>query len=156
MCPSEREDGLGVIVGELRPFRWQVAGTAILDELASMDIGFNMTLSAEPWDPRPLSIDMTRLAVHVQVGADQIVPRKRMLKNRFFPGIRRVTIAALGRDRRRMDVVIDMASSTLTWSSLQHVEVLRPGMAAAALEKRMFPLESKGRSAMVKRGAIRI
>jgi len=156
MSSCEWEDGLSMIEDELGPLRRQVAGATILEELASMDIGFKVTLRAEPWDPRPLTIDMACFALHVKMAADQNVTRKLMRKERLAPGIRCMTSATLDRYKCGMDVFLEMAPFTLGWSSLQHAQILRTGMTASTVEKHMLTLERKLRSAMVKRGAIGI
>ena len=141
MSSCEWEDGLSMIEDELGPLRRQVAGATILEELASMDIGFKVTLRAEPWDPRPLTIDMACFALHVKMAADQNVTRKLMRKERLAPGIRCMASATLDRYDCGMDIFLEMAPFTLAWSSLQHAQVLCAGMAASTVEKRMLTLE---------------
>ena len=135
------EDGLSMIEDELGPLRRQVAGATILEELACMDIGFNVTLCAEPWNSHPLTIDVARFALHVKMAADQNVTRKLMRKERLAPGIRCMASATLGRHNCGMDIFLEMAPFALTWSSLQHAQVLRTGMTASTVEKRMLTLE---------------
>ena len=55
-----------------------------------------------------------------------------------------------------MDVVCEMTPGAFTDCGLQRSEILRSGMAANAIEKRMFTNEREVRIAVVKRGAIRI
>ncbi|MCJ7567204.1 MAG: hypothetical protein MUO58_06665 [Anaerolineales bacterium] len=57
-----------------------MAATAVLDKLAPMDIGIDVTLSAEPGDTHPLTIDVTRFAINLLMAADQLETGKLMFE----------------------------------------------------------------------------
>lgn len=77
---GKREDGLGVIEGQIDPLRRLMTASAILDELTGVHIGLEVALGAELGDSHPLAIDVACFAVRVDVAASQIESRKRMVE----------------------------------------------------------------------------
>ena len=82
---GEREDGLGVIKGELEPCRRLVACAAVLNELTAVHIGFAVAGPAQARQPHPLAVDVTGLAVRLQVAADKSVAGQLMVEKRIGP-----------------------------------------------------------------------
>lgn len=80
MSPGEREIGLGVIEGEIDPFRRLMTVSTILCELTPMDIGFGVALSTEPRDPHPLTVYVARFTINALMIADQLETRKLMFE----------------------------------------------------------------------------
>ena len=154
--PGQGEAGLRVVEGQVAPTGGPVTFTAANLKLAPVWVVRGMTVGALGGDAVPLAVDMTALTIGQQVTAGQHETRELMLEGRLLPRAWVMALATRQPKATLVDIILRVAVNAVSRGLLQGHHGRRTGVAAPAIQSRVFPHQGKGRRLMVEVSAVAV